>query len=221
MPCAISYSGYYSHMQSSSFFSAGWRLPSLGLCSSVTFRLCFPDSSPVKELAENGHRIGSTPPPTNDQKSWPGMKSNVSCNHLFPPLEQKRSSTGLGEVVWDTASPQAPETGQLPQHPCSGLCLQLRLALSDLQTLWLAALYATLTFLSLHIQRSSGIWTWIMSRMHNPIAALYFLSWLTHCSSYSQRLSDEHHSTAFEGRNLAGVGWKNTTYLFVLFESCL
>lgn len=50
------------------------------------------------------------------------------------------------------------------------------LALSELQTLWVATLYATLTFLSLHIQRSSGIWIWVMRRMHNPIAALHFIS---------------------------------------------
>lgn len=62
----------------------------------------------MKELAENGHRLGSTPLLTNDENSWPGMGRTVSCNHLFPSLERERSSAGLG-AVWlgDEMSPWA------------------------------------------------------------------------------------------------------------------
>lgn len=109
-----------------SFSSTGLCLPNLGSSSSETFRSCFPDTSPVKKLAENGHRIGSTPLLANDQNSWPGMKRNVSCNNLFPSLEQERSSAGLqGRVSETQALHRLPaEQDSSLSTPCSGQCLQ-------------------------------------------------------------------------------------------------
>lgn len=60
--------------------------------------------------------------------------------------------------------------------PGPGLCLQAGSSILWAQTLWFAALDAALAFLSLHTPRSSGVWIWIMRRMHNPIAAVHFIS---------------------------------------------
>lgn len=67
---------------------------------------------PAKELAESGHRVGSTPLLTNDQKSWPGMKRDVSCNHLLPSPEQRSSGEAReerrGAWLGDARCPRAP-----------------------------------------------------------------------------------------------------------------
>lgn len=70
---------------------------------------------PVKELAENGHRVGCTALLTNDQRSWPGMKRDVSCHHLFPsPRQQHPGGAGAQRGPLEEQEPLSPLPGAVP-----------------------------------------------------------------------------------------------------------
>lgn len=117
MPCPLLSAADIISVPSQAEFLLRWLLPAPAQLQQQQQPQILPllsRHSPAKELAENGRGIGRSPLLANDQKSGPGMRRDVSCDHSFPSPEHGAPPGAAGTRSCPRAPEEQPRPGAVP-----------------------------------------------------------------------------------------------------------